>query len=152
MKSKDFPCTLCGKSLCSGFSLQRHIACIHDSKKIHTCLHCLRAFASKYHLRRHSDSKHTLVKRIKCLRGCDALFASKEARNYHHRFQHEGMRYTCRAVGCGLGFCSAAALKKHCQKPHVAVLRSLQTLVEKQRCKIAKLEAVLKTYGMKSDE
>lgn len=46
-------------------------------------------------------------------------------------------------------FCSVAALRKHCQRPHTAVVRSLQVQVEKQRCKIAKLEAIIKTYGVK---
>lgn len=150
MKSQERACPVCGKYLSSPFSLKRHIACLHESKKEYRCEHCAKAFASNYHLNRHVNSKHTHTRHMHCTYGCKVSFSSTEARAYHHHTLHEGRTYPCPVASCSLTFSSLAGLRKHSQRPHHTTLRALQQKITKQKLKIARLKAVIKAYESKA--
>lgn len=91
--SSRFPCTQCGQSYASKYSLKCHLATVHNiGQTRHTCSQCGRHFQSRTLLNNHVQREHrgiALDKKWKCPH-CDAAFTQKSNLNCHVRTHHGG--------------------------------------------------------------
>lgn len=85
--------------------------------------HCVKAFASKFNLRRHVNATHLNIKNFACDL-CPRHFASKQGL-VEHRFVHTGERPFCCSV-CGVRFRQASQLCIHrkCHRQTGSLLQS----------------------------
>ncbi|CAG0887435.1 unnamed protein product [Cyprideis torosa] len=111
-KKHDFVCKVCGKLLCSQFSLKEHEDRMHgdggnDRVVCDTCGESVR----RMNLRTHVNQKHDAKASYKCSL-CNKVFSNKYETKKHERFAHKGISpHVC--TFCGRKCSTASHLRKH---------------------------------------
>ena len=81
-KTTKFTCYVCDKIYSYKGTLNRHIAQIHDKKKLFKCQICNQSCVSSAHLKRHIDSVHKDIRLHEC-QVCSGKFKRKSHLQKH---------------------------------------------------------------------
>ncbi|XP_014825771.1 PREDICTED: zinc finger protein 568-like isoform X1 [Poecilia mexicana] len=114
-KQRSFTCDLCGRSLTSQCSLERHYRA-HKGEKPFSCQTCGKSFSQMYSLNEHKRS-HTGERPFSCQK-CGKTFARMECLNVHKRIHTGERRFSCDT--CGKTFSHSFYFKLH-KKLHTGV-------------------------------
>ena len=108
-------CHVCGKTFKTNFSVNTHVAAVHE-KKMFKCSACEKSFKSTQYLQVHFESVHEGKKRFECSL-CGRKYAAKHKLEHHIASIHEGIKpHLCPL--CGHAFVQANNLKKHIAMVH----------------------------------
>jgi len=106
-----FPCSVCGLSLNTKYSLVRHIRSQHTGERPFVCSECGDSFNQKQSLDGHIRSRHTREKPFVCS-VCGKSFA--DVSNFrHHKETHNPRKYKCSHVHCLRKFKTIKTMKVH---------------------------------------
>lgn len=111
---KPFECTIdgCESRFARRDYLTKHIRS-HNNERQHECKECKMKFVRKSSLNGHIKSKHSSIKKYKCLTdGCNMTFSLKYGLTFHVKSCHSDEReYKCHV--CGSEFVQKSHLEQH---------------------------------------
>ena len=114
--STPLKCELCNKLFSRIFTLNRHIAVVHEKQKKYQCHICNKCFGRQVHVQLHIDSVHDKLKPHKCSL-CAKSFSSKGNVNKHIDMAHKNLRpHVCQI--CNKRFNTKQVLKTHIECVH----------------------------------
>lgn len=113
---KKNACNTCSARFKMRGDLLRHIALVHQKKKMYNCQACGKAFGHSGHLNRHFKSKHLNERRFKC-QICGFRFFQQSHLQSHIGHIHGAKKaFSCQE--CGYRAQNKSALTRHMDESH----------------------------------